>query len=173
MVGLAPAAILVLQDDLQSDDPVLRQRAAALIVKYTLGNPNVTPAREGVGAGLTIINQLPDATAAPAVDATVEDAPLALEEGDLRRCDTCQLPRPLAEFPAGGPRCQSCLDSRKASVFEAFSPPPADVATPGDFQSPTPPTSAPLTVLTDLKPGGSAGTFSGPPDPNRFSYGSD
>lgn len=137
MVGLAPTAVLVLQQDLLSDDPVTRSKAAALVIKYTLGNPNVTPPRDAGGSGITIINNLPDATTVPAsefqgrLDEVIESTavddvdglgpwPDVDDEIALRACDTCNLPQPLIEFPGDGPRCATCLAERKAAVLEAF-----------------------------------------------------
>lgn len=126
MVGLAPTAVLVLQQDLLSSDAVTRSKAAQLVVKYTLGNPNVVPPREGSATGVTIINQLPDAAAPLRVDAegsAYDDTPTLSPSADtdeLRTCDTCNLPKPLGQFPGDGPRCAQCLADRKQQVLEAF-----------------------------------------------------
>lgn len=139
MVGLAPTAVLVLQQDLLSEDPVTRSKAAALVIKYTLGNPNVTPPREGSGQGITIINSLPDAPrvgiVAPISPETGTEIPIDADvvedvdglgpwpdvaDAELRTCDTCNLPKSLGEFPGDGPRCATCLAERKAAVLEAF-----------------------------------------------------
>lgn len=136
MVGLAPTAVLVLQQDLLSKDPVTRSKAAALVIKYTLGNPNVTPPRDAGGSGITIINNLPDAATVPAsefqgrLDEVIEGTAVDDVDGlgpwpdvpnaELRTCDTCNLPKPLIEFPGDGPRCATCLAERKAAVLEAF-----------------------------------------------------
>lgn len=116
MVGLAPAAILVLAEGLESDDEVVRQRSAALIAKYTLGNPMVTPPRDDGSSGLVIINQLPRPG-----DAPVEELPpIEATAEELRRCDSCNLDKPLSEFPGDGPRCAQCLAEKKAQVIDAF-----------------------------------------------------
>lgn len=119
MVALAPSAVLVLEQDLQSNDPLVRSKAAAMVVKYTLGNPNVAPPRQANDGGLTIINHMPDAVA-PAVDDPAQPEAIVADATEVKRCDTCRLDKPVDDFPAGGPRCQVCLDDRKAAVEEAF-----------------------------------------------------
>ena len=120
MVGLAPAAILVLQRDLAGEDPIAASRAAGLILKYTLGNALVTPPRADTGDKLVIINALPrpDQPALPPsgdiVDAT------AYDDTETRTCDTCRLPKPLDEFPGNGPRCRQCMDEAKERIVNAF-----------------------------------------------------
>lgn len=123
MVGLAPAAILVLSELLKSSDEVTRSRAAQTIVKYTMGNALVTPPRADQGEKLVIINQLPDAPVRVDAESTSDDIPeLSTNDDELRRCDTCRLYKPLDQFPGGGPRCQQCLDERKESVIAEFLP---------------------------------------------------
>lgn len=164
MVGLAPTAVLVLQQDLLSEDPVTRSKAAALVIKYTLGNPNVTPPREGSGQGITIINALPDAATVPAsefqgrLDEVIEGTAVDDVDGlgpwpgvpdpELRICDGCNLPRPRGEFPADGPRCATCLAERKAAVLEAFAIDSSDAlpepGAAGDVQREGPPGQPPV-----------------------------
>jgi len=113
MVGLAPAAILVLQRDLNSSDPILRSKAAALVVKYTMGNALVTPPRADQSDKLVIINTLPrpDAPLPTPIEATSDE---------LKRCDACRLDKPKDDFPGDGPRCFTCLAERKEAVISAF-----------------------------------------------------
>lgn len=212
MVGLAPAAIMVLAQDLKSDDPVLRSKAATLVVKYTMGNQLVTPPRVDQSAGLVIVNQLPR-PAVTAVDGTPPpELPPAVDTDEVRRCDTCALDKPLVEFPGDGPRCEQCLAEAKARVIDQFLKPDERTAltsanalrqstTAEDVQrqsisgrSQVHQAGAGLQP-GDLRPqwmvperhanpagheGGSppqgpvrdaAGTFSGPPDPHRWSTG--
>jgi len=186
MVGLAPAAILVLQEDLSAEDPVLRQRAAALIMKYSLGNPNAMPPREAAGAGLTIINQMPDAGQVdPPVEAEVVD-------DETRRCESCRLDRPRSAFVADAPVCGTCVEQRKAAIFEAHGLSSQDAerepsptaplqregfagrsqvhqvgagVQPGQFRT---------TGVVQIRQADQLGTpaFGGPPDPKRWSNGS-
>ncbi len=163
MVGLAPAAVSALQDDLEGDDPYARSRAAALVVKYTMGNPHVTPAREDNKPGLTIINQMPDAPA-PFIDADLEDAP----SGDLKRCDTCRLDKPVEDFPADGPRCAQCMEERKAAVIDSLLPAASDSlqARPEPVDHPGAIQRAPQQPAVPAPQ-----RFPGAPDPYRFSNG--
>lgn len=181
MVGLAPTAVLVLEQDLQSDDPMTRSKAAALVIKYTLGNPNVTPPREGSMSGVTIINNLPDAGGPINHTPVEEDALIDGEAVELRRCDTCNLDKPLEDFPGDGPRCATCLADRKAQVLETFNvdlsdapsaPEPTDEKSTGLDQTRyahTPELPEGSRPAWEQVVGGAA--FAGPPDPNRWSPG--
>ena len=124
MVGLVPAAILVLAEGLQSQDEVVRQRSAALIAKYTLGNPLATPGRADTGDKLVIINALPRSDTLPskAIESTSADMLEAssYDDSEMRRCDTCRLWKPLEQFPGDGPRCEQCLLERKEQIVNAF-----------------------------------------------------
>ena len=150
MVGLAPAAILVLEQDLRSDDPILRSKAAALVVKYTMGNPMVTPPRGDTGDKLVIINQLPDGHH-PAIDATTEDVqPAQIEGAETKRCSACRLPKPLDQFDGDGPMCDQCMAERREAILGSFLSPDERSAldsehavpepgTASDVQRPSPP----------------------------------
>src|ERR1700749_2407424 len=41
LISLTPAAVAAIEEDLAGDDPVLRQRAYTLLVKYTVGHPAI------------------------------------------------------------------------------------------------------------------------------------
>jgi hypothetical protein len=171
LVGLAPAALLSLANDLSSDDEVIRHKAASLIAKYTLGNPHVTPPRDDTGDKLVIINAMPRPDA-PAYDVDATPLPESLglpsqatDESEQRRCDTCNLDKPLREFPGDGPRCQQCLDDRKQLVIDTFLKPDERASVLGGH---TPP---PLITTLPEPPRNAAAEFGGPPDPRRFSNG--
>lgn len=208
MVGLAPAAILALKQDLESGDAVLRSKAASLIIKYTMGNNLVTPTREGSQGGLTIINQLPDAPQAAVLETgqteDVIDAEVD-EDDDARRCESCRLPRPASDFVGDAPICNHCLADRRARAFDAIlskdalrqsetaeiiqrqggvGQPEVHQAgpglQPGDLRTPGVVPERPANPAGFEGGGDPAGTqavrgapFSGPPDPKRYSNGSD
>lgn len=159
LVGLVPSAVLALEADLAGDDPMARSKAAALVVKYTMGNPNVTPPREDNRPQLTIINAMPDAS-----EPVLDDPPDIVLDGDaedLRPCDTCREEKPVSQFPGDGPRCQQCMDERKAAVMAAL----------GDEGGSSPHVDTPAPVIPSLVPGvrvpEAAERFAGPPDPRR------
>lgn len=104
LVALTPKAIAALEDDLTSDDPVLRQRAYTLLMKYTVGHNALVESPEDADAkNLNVSFHLPRPGA---------DVESSAEE--LRECDSCFQHRPLSEFVANSTRCQSCFaDARK------------------------------------------------------------
>lgn len=119
MVGLTPSAVKALRADLDNEkDPVLRQRAYSLVIKYTLGNPNVAPPREATALPFQVNFNLPrPAELEPQPNDIV---PLDGDIGAWQTCDVCHLAKPDEEFVGGSSRCQSCLALRKEAVLEKF-----------------------------------------------------
>lgn len=120
LVSLTPQAVVALAADLESDDAVLRQRAASLVVRYTIGHPALVKPAEDEAQPFQVIFQLPrpaDSGEAPAADQIEADAEV-IEE--TRICDTCGKEKAAAEFVGGSDRCQSCFDEIRARVLKEF-----------------------------------------------------
>lgn len=117
MVGLTTRAVEVLAADLDSEDKVMRQRAAALVVKYTVGHPALVKSSDETHTPLEIHFNL------PRPDGTVE-TPLVDAEGEpleeTQVCDTCKLEKPLAEFVAGSDRCEQCFREARQRILSEF-----------------------------------------------------
>ena len=118
MVKLTPQAVEVLARDMAGEDAVLAQRAAALVVKYTVAHPAlVRPAEEKPSAFEVHFNL-------PRPDGEVIDAPLVDEEGealpDEKVCDICGDSKPYSEFVAGSDRCESCFRAARDSLLARF-----------------------------------------------------
>lgn len=124
MVGLTPAAITALADDLGSDDKVIRQRAYSLIVKYVLGNPAVTPTREEGKPPFQVNFQLPRGTE---VSTSADTEAVSTYDDETRPCIVCGQQRREDEYTAGAPTCNVCMAKRRAMVEAAMGP-----AIPGD-----------------------------------------
>lgn len=118
MVALTPKAIEALEADLDSDDDVLRQRAATTLVKYTIGHPAlVKPADEKHEQ--VIINfglPRPDESGISQHPEGDIDADPATEE-EVRVCDLCGKEKAVSEFVAESERCRSCFDEWKEKVL--------------------------------------------------------
>jgi hypothetical protein len=120
MVKLTPQAVEVLAKDMEGEDAVLRQRAAALVVKYTVGHPAlVRPADEQPPEKLEIHFNLPRPDGEPAVE-----VPLVDEEGEAleesRVCDMCGIEKPHTEFVAGSDRCEQCFRETRDAILRRF-----------------------------------------------------
>lgn len=117
MVGLAPAAVSALQEDLTSEDPVVRHRAAALVIKYTVGHPAIVRPDTDPGTGQMTVNFNLPRPGAPELEANDPEAqqPVALKE-----CDICHEHKPLADFVAGSDRCHACFEEWKGKVLTQF-----------------------------------------------------
>ena len=118
MVSLTPTAIEKIGEDLGSDNESIRHRAAALVIKYTVGHQAlVRPDDADAGRQMVVNFNLPR----PGSDATV--APDEAEIGEavvLRTCDACGADKPESVFVAGSTRCQECYDEFRAGVEARF-----------------------------------------------------
>lgn len=115
LVALTPAAVAALEADLESEDPVIRQRAATLVVKYTIGHPAIVKPVEEAQQPFQVVFSLPrpDVACDPSpTEAVVED----IEE--TRVCDVCGELKVASEFVAGSDRCKSCFAEIRARVLK-------------------------------------------------------
>jgi hypothetical protein len=113
MVKFAPAAIQVLSMQLASEDETVAQRAANLILKYTMGNPSVAPApTEQVRQPMQVLFALPDrGEAQPAIEA---------EPVELRTCNDCGQSKAPDEFVGNSDRCKACFERLQLEVRTKF-----------------------------------------------------
>lgn len=115
LVGLNKEAIELLKTQLASTDETISQRAATLILKYTLGNPSVAPPpTEKAPAPMTVTFNIPRPG---------DDTPRSENVGDaveLRTCTDCQAEKPDEEFVGASPRCQECFDGLHATLQQRF-----------------------------------------------------
>lgn len=114
LVGLTPAAVAALHEDLESEDKVLRQRAYSLLMKYTVGHQALVKQEDTEDKSQLVVNfnlPRPDSTA-PLPE---EAAPPAIVV-----CDICKEPKPDTEMVAGSDRCQTCFDEWKAKIVAEF-----------------------------------------------------
>lgn len=117
LVAITPQAVEALKADLESDDPGLRHRAAALVVKYTMGHPAIVqPEAPDTGRPLVVeINAPRPEPAAPAEDPAI-DSTATDEEGT---CDMCGTPLPDGGVD-GSDRCPACWERQQREVRERF-----------------------------------------------------
>lgn len=120
LVRLSPGAIVALSEDLDSDDPQIRQRAYSLVLKFALDNPHVTPPRADK-PHLQVDVNLP--RPGPPPDRAIEllkedDPPHDLEH--QRVCVGCREPRRTSDFQADAPMCTRCLTQRRERVLGAL-----------------------------------------------------
>lgn len=122
LVKLTPQAIQALTLDLASSDDQVRQKATALILRYTLGNQSVAPApAEQQPAPMQVVFNMPrpgSTEPGVSVDSGTAEIPEAVE--DTRECQDCREWKVDAEFVAGSDRCQSCYDGLQARIAERF-----------------------------------------------------
>lgn len=113
LLDLTPAAVAALAEDIADDDPVIRQRAYALQMKYTIGHPAlVQPADSGAGGQMVVNFNLPRPDH---VESEVVD-----EASALRTCDLCDAEKPEADFVGSSDRCQQCVDEWKTRITDQF-----------------------------------------------------
>lgn len=116
MLDLAPRAVELMKDDLEDPDPVVRQRAYSMIVKYTIGHPALLKPMDTEPSGQLVVNfnlPRPDDT-----ELTVTTGEVVDEE--MHTCDMCSVEKPVSEFVAGSTRCAQCYETWKATIQEQF-----------------------------------------------------
>lgn len=118
MVALTPTAVAALQEDLSSEDAVVRQRAYTLLLKYTVGHQAIVrPPEEEKGGNITVNFDLPRPGDTPAsVDGDTEI--LDAESVELKECDLCETEKPVTEFVANSLRCLSCYEAQQDRATE-------------------------------------------------------
>lgn len=107
LVGLTPAAVAALQEDLENGDGRIRQNAYVTLFKYTVGHPVIGP-KDGTTNDRVVINLgLPR----PGTEAVRGDTWTdGNTEGDEEKeCDTCGEFKPAKDFVGMSTRCVSCF----------------------------------------------------------------
>lgn len=128
LVGLTPKVVAALEEDLASDDAYVRQKAYALIVRYTMGHGALVPKPEEADQGqMTVVfaqmprpeNTAPQQphTGEPVVpDEPAPDATAV----ELRTCDACDTEKPAKEFVGMSSRCTKCHNELRDTVLSRF-----------------------------------------------------
>lgn len=119
MLKLTPRAIEMIEEDLESPDPLVRQKAYTLLLKYTTGHPALLQANDTqAGSQINVSFELPRPDATADTEATAEEAEVVEEED--RQCDICETIKPISQFVVGSNRCAVCFDTWKATINEEF-----------------------------------------------------
>jgi hypothetical protein len=115
MIGLTPAAVKAIEEDLQSDDAVIRQRAYSLVVKYTIGHSAlVRPPEEEAGKMMVVNFQMPRPGDGDVVDS--DAVTVDIQDDEIRQCDMCNEDKPVTEFIANSSRCRECYDKQRSAA---------------------------------------------------------
>lgn len=127
MVGLLPGVVEQLQKDVRDIDPVVRQKAHAMILRYTLGHEKALPSDEKQPAGVNVIFTMPRPGQEPDTTPELSDTaqPLPVDAEELRECDTCKVARPLTDFFGNALRCNPCVDAFQARAQALLEPAPS------------------------------------------------
>lgn len=122
LTELLPTAVGALAKNLESDDEGERRQAAALILKYTVGNSSVAPAGEEAQApdiniqfGLPVQGDRVDPAAGSVLGAAEDDAP-----PPERECMECHEFKPGDEFVGNSDRCEACHAQMLADIDQRF-----------------------------------------------------
>jgi hypothetical protein len=108
LMGLWPLAAKAIEEDLQSSDPILRQRAYQTLARYTVGQtPLVADEGEG-GQGITVHFNLPRPDAPAPTAEPVEQKAIPAPAAEVRQCLVCERDKPLEDFVDGSDRCSEC-----------------------------------------------------------------
>ena len=120
LIGLSPKAIAKLEEQMDSEDETISQRAVTLLLKYTMGNPSVAPPPSvQAPAPMSVVFNIPrpgDTTAESSDAVTLQPG----EADELRECTDCHEEKPDHEFVASSDRCVECFNELRGKVDERF-----------------------------------------------------
>jgi hypothetical protein len=129
-VNAIPKAAQTIVQDLDDPDPDVHQKAATLLLKYTLGNSSIAPPPVGAqdSAPMQVFIGMPQQGAPAAVDSEatevpeIEAVPQAPEQAEEpeRECLECHLFKPPSEFVGASHRCNDCQKKLMDSVTERY-----------------------------------------------------
>lgn len=123
LVGITPDIVARLAEDVNDEDPVVRQKAYGLVLRYVLGHGAVQPKDEAERATMTVLFE---SMPRPAPDATSPEPPqlpepaVEVEADELKPCEDCNVEKPVTEFDNDAPRCRQCVAEYKAKRVEQF-----------------------------------------------------
>jgi hypothetical protein len=130
LVNAIPKAAQTIVQDLDDPDPDVHQKAATLLLKYTLGNSSIAPPPVGAqdSAPMQVFIGMPQQGAPAAVDSEatevpeIEAVPQAPEQAEEpeRECLECHLFKPPSEFVGASHRCNDCQKKLMDSVTERY-----------------------------------------------------
>lgn len=116
LVRLTPAAVATLASHIDGDDPVLAQKAATTVMRYTVGHQALVTPQEASAPQLVVNFDLPRPNdPSPGTWDTPEGNAVELFE-----CDVCHSELPATERVAGADRCATCHEARKRAVLEQY-----------------------------------------------------
>lgn len=123
MVNLTPNAVAVLEEDLASTNPTIRQRAYTLILKYTVGHPAVVRQEDTDPHQQLVVNfgAMPRPTEG-------DDGTVDAEVIEERECATCHEVKVLDEFVGNSDRCHACHNELLAQAAPFLEQQPDDSA---------------------------------------------
>lgn len=115
LISLTPRAIQRLNEDMDSQDEQIRQRAYTLLLRYTMGNPTVAPPPADLApAPMQVHFHM------PRPDTTDTGEVIEAAAVEARTCMECKQDR--TEFVAGSDRCVECHDALQLRVAGMFGP---------------------------------------------------
>lgn len=121
LVALTPTAIAALAEDLQSDDPVIRNKATTLTLKYTLGHPAlIRPDDADPGKQLVVNLNLPRPEQPEIVGDETHEGEAVEDADEVRTCDKCLATKSIGDFAADSYRCTECWESQRSDVLARY-----------------------------------------------------
>lgn len=118
LVSLTPRVVEAISEDLDAEDPNVRQRAYSLIARYLFGKDTLVAPQDGSPSGLVVNFQLPRPGDEATVDSETTGPDAIIDANEVRTCDLCEQEKPVSEFVSGSDRCQTCFDNLQAKTAE-------------------------------------------------------
>lgn len=113
LVSLTPRVVDAISEDLDAEDPNVRQRAYTLIARYLFGKDTLVAPESDTASGLVVHFQLPR----PGDEEPTEGEEVVDVEA-VRTCDLCENEKPESQFVSGSDRCRDCFNGLKDKTAE-------------------------------------------------------
>lgn len=124
LVGITPDIVARLAEDVNDTDPIVRQKAYGLVLRYVLGHGAVQPKDEAERATMTVLfESMPRPDAISPEPSQLPEPAVEVEAADVdevKQCEDCEVDKPVSEFDNDAPRCRQCVAEYKARRVEEF-----------------------------------------------------
>jgi hypothetical protein len=117
LIGLTPKAVAALEYDLESEDSLVRQKAVALALKYTVGHPALTDKDATAAPAQMVVNFAMPRPDDVDIDGITDVLPV---EDEPRECDLCHETKPASEMVGDSDRCFPCMANWKETIEKQF-----------------------------------------------------
>lgn len=117
LAKLTPRAVELLADDLEDADPVVRQKAYTLVMRYTMGTKAL---EQDSGKNLNVNFAMPRPGDSPDEPTGSPGDTVPADAVEVRTCERCHEDKPVDAFEGAAVRCRTCQESLRKDAISTF-----------------------------------------------------